>query len=171
MLFFCDLPYIHSTEYVPSKVHRHWLSKAMISKCVVNKKEKNRRIFLSRQTSRRRKILNFDEFEKLMHEFSIDVVDTSAHSICQQVAIFDESSFVLSQSGAALSNLLFMNKGAKVMEIKNVEMKSSIWCWEELAKEMGYNYYSYDASTDTGLHSDILIDLDLLEPVLRKVLS
>jgi len=170
-LIFCDLPYIHSNEYIHCKVHRHWLSKAMKSKCIVNKKEKNRRIFLSRQTSRRRKIQNFDEFEKLMQEFGIDVIDTSAHTVCQQVAIFHNSAFVLSQSGAALSNMLFMNKGAKVMEIKNVEKNSSTWCWEELAKEMGHRYYSYDISTDAGRHSDILIDIDILKSELKKVLS
>ena len=65
-----------------------------------------RRIFLTRSTTRGRTLSNYEELEGLLHEWNFETVDTDGMSLREQAHIFRGCRYVIGIHGAGLTNII-----------------------------------------------------------------
>ena len=80
----------------------------------------NRKIFVSRENSKTRKLLNAEELLMILKGW--EIVKLEKMNIKEQFKTFAEATHVLATHGAGLVNLLWCNKGTKVIEIQDPKM-------------------------------------------------
>lgn len=80
--------------------------------------EKPRRIYITRQGTRR-KIINHDVVEPILEEFGFSIVDTETHDFQDQVQMFSNCEAILGAHGAGTMNVMFAPSGARLIEIFN----------------------------------------------------
>jgi hypothetical protein len=80
----------------------------------------NRKIFISRENAKTRKLINADEL--LMAIKGWEIIKLEEMNIKDQFKTFAEATHVLATHGAGLVNLLWCNEGTKVIEIQDTKM-------------------------------------------------
>ena len=80
----------------------------------------SRKIFVSRENAKTRKLLNAEEL--LIALKGWEIVKLEEMSIKEQFKTFAEATHILATHGAGLINLLWCNKGAKIVEIQDPNM-------------------------------------------------
>lgn len=80
-------------------------------------KQKTRRVYLNRKNVLQRKILNEDQLEAMLHTYGFESISPDSMSVSQQAKLLSSCEMVVSAHGASLTNLVFCNEGAKVLEL------------------------------------------------------
>ena len=83
----------------------------------------------------------------------------------EQVNIFRNVKYVVANHGAGLTNILFMNKGASVLELRNNKDKRNNGFFK-LSSVVGVNYYYQlcEMVTKEWFHgSDIIVNIEELK--------
>ncbi len=75
------------------------------------------KIFLSRQNSNYRNLINEDDIVKTLKLNGFKIIDTNNMSIFEQIQYFKRAEVVIGPTGSALTNIIFCQKGTKVLEI------------------------------------------------------
>jgi capsular polysaccharide biosynthesis protein len=89
-------------------------------KNILNIKSKTkRRIFISRDDARSRKVLNTEKL--LMALKGWETIILEGMSMREQVRYFSEASHIVTTHGAGLVNLLWCDPGTKVIEIQDIK--------------------------------------------------
>lgn len=128
-----------------------------------------RKIYISRDKARRRKITNELALIDLLEHKGFEIHVLENYSLKQQIQLFTEASFVLSNHGAGLTNIMFMNRGSSVLELKS--QNNNYWCFFSLANVFGLQYI-YKLCKGNSLNhrdADILVDLNELSTLLDKI--
>jgi capsular polysaccharide biosynthesis protein len=76
------------------------------------------RIFLSRRASYRN-LLNIEAVSRLLRRYEFQVVEPDESFYLNQARFFSEVNTVFSPGGAVLANIIFMQKGSKVVSIRS----------------------------------------------------
>lgn len=124
------------------------------------------RIYISRNKSQYRKILNEAELIDLLHRFRFQVITLENMSVIEQAAYFQQAEVVLSPHGASLTNLVFCNGGTKVIEI--FSPGSMIDYYWKLSCICNLDYYyligeNQDSLTPTEAHiQSFKVDINLV---------
>jgi capsular polysaccharide biosynthesis protein len=94
-----------------------------------------RRIFLPRAATQVRRISNAPEVEELMRKNGFEIIHPHHYSFAEQVEIFSSAQVVIGASGAAFSNMVFMQPGtqAVIFSPKQLEV---------------FNYYIFQQQAD-----------------------
>ena len=82
-----------------------------------------RKIYVSRQGSLTRSVLNHDQL--LLALKGWETVSLETMSIAEQIKIFSQASHILAPHGAGLVNLIWCRTGTKVTELQ------AVWGWSE----------------------------------------
>jgi hypothetical protein len=77
----------------------------------------NCRIYITRQDASQRKVLNENEVIDLLKQFDFEIHTMQGKTIRQQAELFFSASIVISPHGAALTNLIFCQPEARILEI------------------------------------------------------
>jgi hypothetical protein len=102
-------------------------------------KQANRRIFLTRDLSRGRNIVNMNEILPILSEFHFELIDTDHLSVDQQMKTFSEAGVVIGIHGAGLTNIIFRRNGKlKLLEIFPPNVTDLGFCI--LSKTYNYDY-------------------------------
>ena len=136
-------------------------------------------IYISRKNDRLRKIENEDEVINLVAKYGFKVVDIGTLNFYQQVVLFSKCKAYISIHGAALTNAMFMPKGAKVLELYRSIKKGDPWmntCYWNLVTASGLDYYyqfcehgkCYDTSID---NTNIIVDIPTFERNIKSMLE
>ena len=83
-----------------------------------NSKNNNLKIYVSRQNSNYRNILNEDDLIKLLKSKGFRIIDPNHFDIDEQIELFSSAKIVISASGSGLSNIIFCKPGTKILEIR-----------------------------------------------------
>lgn len=75
------------------------------------------RIYLSRKNVQSRKIINNDEFMRVLSDFNIVEVFPEDFTLAEMAKLMRGASFIISVHGSGLSNLCFIAPGTKVVDI------------------------------------------------------
>lgn len=75
-----------------------------------------RRLYVSRQHARRRRLRHGDEISAVLGELGFETVECGELAFSRQVELFREASIVVGAHGAGLSNIAFCPEGAAVLE-------------------------------------------------------
>ena len=74
-------------------------------------KQTERKVFISRKNTKNSRIVNEEEVVKLFHERGYEIVCTEMLSYKEQIELFSTARCIVGASGAAMTNLIYCNKG------------------------------------------------------------
>lgn len=128
------------------------------------------KIYVSRGSASRRRVVNELEVESLLQNYGFTTVHMDSKSVSEQAQIFSDAQVVIAPHGAALTNLLFIQAGTKVIEIFPDGYINN--CFHTLASYGSADYYYLLAEPIKQLshdsHSlDIKVDIDKLDELCR----
>ncbi|TWU50875.1 hypothetical protein Poly51_41680 [Rubripirellula tenax] len=132
------------------------------------------RVYISRRVATRRKIANEDAVETLLKNHGFKIV------VCEQMQWIDQLSAVtnaeclVSNHGAGLTNMIAMQPGRRVLEIRDA-VGSTPNCYFNLAAacSLGY-FYSFAHRTDpqqTVHHGDVTVDVSALDQAIHAMVG
>ena len=139
---------------------------------ITNKDSKSsKKIWISRQNARIRKISNFSEIEKVLikHNFEIfefeNVKDFSA-----QASLINQASILGGIIGAGFSNMIFLNEGSKVIEVRG-ENDNHNNAYFSLSSALNLDYYFVPAVVENNdfYNNDYYVDSIKLEELLKTL--
>ena len=133
----------------------------------------SKKIWITRQNSRIRKIKNFDEIKDILIQNNFDIYDFDKTEYLDQLKIVSNADVIGSVHGAGLSNMLLMTSGKKVIEVK-AQNDNQNNCYFSLASALDLSYYYFLASVDNMDHnfylSDYHLDKNKFKSFLKKIL-
>ena len=98
------------------------------------------RVYISRGLAPKRKILNEEEVVAVLREFNFRIIHPEHHSFREQVTIAAGARYLVSNHGAGLTNMLFMNPGTSVIELRHRNDPVNN-CYFTLASALNLNYF------------------------------
>lgn len=131
----------------------------------------NKKIFLARKEQLFRKY-NQKEVIDLVTDYGFSTIFLEDLSFFEQVYMFQNVEFLIGASGAAWTNLIYVSKRTKAISWlgKNVDSFSS---YSTLAKYYDCNlvFFKCKVFNQKNVHSDYNVDLQLLENLIKKLVS
>lgn len=126
-----------------------------------------RRVWISRAQASRRTIRNEDELRPVLEKHRFEVVALERYSLREQIDLLQRSAIIAGLHGAGLTNMLFLPKQAKVVEIRRRDDDHSN-CYYAMASALSLDYYYLLAEPlDADLHGgDCRLDADQLDRLL-----
>ncbi|MBX7227894.1 MAG: glycosyltransferase family 61 protein [Chitinophagales bacterium] len=133
-----------------------------------NAEKKN--IYISRKKAARRRILNETDVESLLLKYNFLVIYSEDYSMEEKINLFTGCNLLVSIHGAGLTNMLFMPKKSKVIEIRMPDDKSNL-AYFTMASELEIDYYyTFSASLDNKhVGNDYYVNMIELESILNKI--
>jgi len=136
---------------------------------------RNLRVYISRQSARRRRLVHGAEIEKVLGEFGFKTVECERLSLSEQINVFQRASIVVAPHGAGLSNIAFCSPGTAVIEMFSADYVNP--CYATVAGAAKLRYYAIaDGPVDPkrkSVHgrSDIRLRGEVLRDLLRSVIG
>lgn len=142
-------------------------------------------LYISRSQARGRRVVNENEVEQLIKQFGGKVARFEDMQFAEQVSVMQETNVLISIHGAGLSNLMFMDESASVIELvpdpslqrRFAAVRKSTLAnpsYARLAGVANLDYYTLLCSptepSKEGL-DDIFVDIHKLEELLTLTLS
>jgi len=113
------------------------------------KKDSRLKVYLSRQNSEYRNLINESDLIEKLRLKNFMIVDTKNMSIFEQMKIFSAADVIIGPSSSALTNLVFSKKGTRVIEIvpkyKYDYEKTFKIRYSKICKYLRLNYTSIEA--------------------------
>lgn len=148
---------------------QHLRHSILQSFALVNSTVPFRKIYVSRKHARRRKISNEDEVWQCLESYGFERLELETVSWSEQVRFFSEASVVVASHGAGLTNIMFMNKGTHVIELK--ASNNNYWCYFSLARVFGlqYTYLLCKGDVEDHRNADIEVDIQACNTLLTNI--
>jgi capsular polysaccharide biosynthesis protein len=99
-----------------------------------------KRIYLSRKKVGTRNIVNEAELINALKIYQFEVVECEERSVADQAQLFSEASIIISSHGSALTNLVFCNPGAVVIDIFNESHINPCFWFISQINKLNYHY-------------------------------
>lgn len=133
---------------------------------------KKRKIYITRKSASRRKMLNESEIIEVVIRHGFEIFDFDLIDFKQQVEIIINTSILVSLHGAALTNMMFMEPGSTIVEFLPKEIINDK-CYCTLAGTMKHQYYYVSCDMDGTSHitSNFQVDVAAFEDVLTNAVS
>ena len=113
-----------------------------------------------RRNSGSRKVVNGSEIEKYFLSIGYAIVEPEKLSFTLQAKLFGNAKSIVGSSGAAMANLVFAEKDAKIFIFISKFKDTSYWYWQNIACATGKEIrYILGQSLQEGIHSDFSIDI------------
>lgn len=131
-----------------------------------------RKVYVSRKLAPKRKAHNESEVEVILQKRGFEIVYAEKLSFSQQVQLMSETQVLVSLHGAALTNMLFLPKDSKVLELRNVG-DAVTQCYFNLASalELPYFYTLNQGDSEDTIMTDFTIDVDALQNAMDEIES
>ena len=135
--------------------------------------DKLKAIYLIRGDTPWRRVKNEEEVIERFARSGIESFDLSKHTFLDQIGIISNADVIIAVHGAALANLVFGARGARVLEIfANAENQK---CYRAIAahRQMTYHYFlAQQVSTGSDPNRlDLIIPLEKLDRALDLILA
>lgn len=132
--------------------------------------DRGERIYISRHSAKKRRIVNEDEVVKILQQFGFQTIRAEELSFEQQVQTFSRAQYIVSNHGAGLTNMLFMKHGGSVLELRH-KLDHINNCYFTLSSALDLNYFYQTcepSSVDLNPHTaHLMVDPRALESNLR----
>jgi capsular polysaccharide biosynthesis protein len=133
-----------------------------------------RKIYISRRNETLRRIVNEEEIYPLLLKNGYEIIEPQLLSFQEQVALFSDAAEVISIHGAALTNMVFMHPGTRVVELyREVTANDLInGCYYRLAQAAKLNYemcFLKIANKNAAIdRSDLIINKEVFASLLSS---
>lgn len=115
--------------------------RVLLNEGLAHRADTPRRLYVSRRGAVRRQLLNEIELEAALTARGFAIVDPDRLSVREQIALFHGAEMIVSQSGAALTNVLFCRSGARVVEIQTADRQNA-WA-RDIARLAGADWSAF----------------------------
>lgn len=137
------------------------LREQVLTSLYPNRPKPFRKLFVGRGERFKRQLINQHEVSLALDAEGFEVVFPENLRFTEQVRLFSEAELVIGVAGAALTNLLWLSKGAQVVELQN-GVGPEFFFWD-LANIIGIDYsLIYGVPAGGGPHSNFEVDLQLI---------
>jgi hypothetical protein len=133
-----------------------------------------RRLYVSRSKQKFRRLVNESELAMLFDKYGIETIYFEEMSFEQQVATMQGVELLIGLHGANLTNMLFLNANARVIELMNNTICNL--CYFQLASNLELAYYAVPclAVADSGSitvpnSEDVVVNVSLLIGILENL--
>jgi capsular polysaccharide biosynthesis protein len=135
------------------------------------------RLYISRRLAGRRRVIDEEKLIAILEKYGFVIFYPEEHSFLEQVAIFSRVIYLVGMHGSGLTNMLFMPKGASVLEFhkdhtNELDHPSPLFWY--MAEALEINYYHQSCLThgnDDYFTGDYLVDAELFERNIWLMLS
>ncbi len=158
-----------------------WATKrslAFLRRTFTKKQPQNtpKRIYISRQQAKYRKILNEDEVMDILKPLGFVSVTLEGWSVADQATLFSQAEAIVAPHGGGLTNLMFCQRGTKVIELVSPNyIRHYYWV---IGQQLGLQHYYLPGKElrcpqlrqlmyQSILREDILIEPDTLRQILQ----
>ena len=133
-------------------------------------KDTYKKIWVSRQNSLKRKILNFEEIKPILEKNKFKIVHYENLTFRDQINISNNTEIIGGVHGAGLTNMIFLNKNSSVIEVR-ADGDSLNNCFFSLASDMEHDYYYFLAIAENNNYyaSNLYIDPRDFENFLKSI--
>lgn len=104
-----------------------------------NNYELSDKIYISRNDSNYRKILNEEELIEKLKKYDFKVLTLNNKTLLEQFTLFNNAKIIISPHGAALTNILFCNNNVKIFEI-NTNIMTQLEHFSEIANYLNISH-------------------------------
>lgn len=134
--------------------------------------KKNSKIYITRRSAERRRLLNEEEILPILLEYGFEVFDFDHVSFSEQLAITSRADMLMSIHGAALTNMFFLPPGAAVIEMLPVDVHNDK-CYFTLAGTLNLRYYYIDCEINGTNHvtADFTVDKEKFENKILGIIT
>lgn len=145
-------------------------------KLIKYKSEKKfyKRIFISRKNSKRRQY-NEDDIYEILKKYDFIKIFPEEYSFEEQISIFNNADFIVTGSGAALTNLLFINQNCIIICFgrSSYNEKKETPIFNTIANINGGSFFYFPRKNkiDNNIHSNYIIDSKDFEYTLINILN
>ena len=131
------------------------------------------RVYISRSQAPKRRIVNEEEVVETLRPYDFRIIRAEDHSFEEQVKIVSRARYLVSNHGAGLTNMLFMNAGANVLELRGAgDTINNCYFTLAAAIHLNYFYQSCDRANREDLHSaDLRVNCSALRTNLELMLG
>ena len=176
-----DQLFCFSPIYQPDIEALTWVRDHMLS-FVKNKVLADRKLFIDRESSRSKRIVNQEELMEILAKYDFEIFKPEDHSVLEQIAIFRNSNFIIGAHGAALANLMFCKPQTNVIEIRSKFHNGSfsapyVYMWYKELNELKYSVLPCNIKESKSLKgrsqmdSDFMVDIQQLELLIQFHIS
>jgi len=125
----------------------------------LNNSTKGERIYISRAKAKRRRVINEHELIPILKKHQFSIIHFEDYNWAEQMAFCANAKIMIGLHGAGLTNMLFMNKNTKVLELRR-ENDAHNNCYFALASALNIQYYYQLCKTNSEdtLHADFEVD-------------
>ena len=129
-----------------------------------------KKIWISRQNAPKRKISNFDIIKPILINNGFEILEYENLTLEMQISISNNCKVLGGIHGAGLTNMLFMNKGCTLIEVR-AEGDAKNNCFFSLASDLEMKYYYFLAHPiDSDFYSgDYEVDSDSFNKFLNSL--
>lgn len=128
-------------------------------------------IYITRGKAKRRRISNEDAVFDSLEQKGFEKLELEDLKLIDQVKVFQEARIVVASHGAGLTNIMFMQKGQIVIELKSENNR--YWCYFSMARVFGLKYY-YSLNQGSSCNhrdADITVDVPRLQILVNQAME
>lgn len=131
----------------------------------------SRKLFVARDGAKYRRLLNEKIIHRQMMALGFEIVHPERLSFSEQVAAFSEAAVIVGPTGAGMSNMVFAPEGCKVIVLAGATKGANHFIFGQLAQWLNHEmvYVCGAARHPAKLHSDYVIDIEVLQNVLAEI--
>jgi hypothetical protein len=158
-----------------------WLRERVVQHLPSKLIQFNKRVFLSRQNTNCRRIVNFEELKPLLEKYDFQIVDAEDLNIAEQVQLFKSVEVLFTVHGAGLTNIIFSEKLQILELIGNVDRPNDFqwYCaYYSMSQALNLDYSFLECDIIPLLQPeltkqiyDVKVDLNQIEERLNLLLS
>ncbi|HEX8844375.1 MAG TPA: glycosyltransferase family 61 protein [Pyrinomonadaceae bacterium] len=132
------------------------------------------RLYISRGHAAIRRLKNEEEVIDVLREFDFEVAHFENYSFEEQVKMASRARNIVSSHGAGLTNMLFMQAGGNVLELRNSTDRINN-CYFTLASALNFNYFYQTCEAENpgerAFSANLLVDTVVLRENLKLMLD
>ncbi len=132
---------------------------------------KRNRIYISR--SGRRRIVNERELIMLLKNYDFQIIDDTPRSVADQVAIYQQASFIIGPHGASFTNILWCEPGTHLFELFSPTYIPGFFRYLAHLLDLSYSAYYHgpipSGDWAKGLNDDMYVSISELERCLDRL--
>jgi capsular polysaccharide biosynthesis protein len=151
------------------RIRNYWIKRYLIKK-----NNTCDRVYISRQSTNKRRLQNEDKIISILKKFKFNILDFDQINFDKQIKYIMNSKILISIHGAGLTHMLWMRPKSKILEIR-AKNNCEDNCYFSLASDLGHKYYYITANkTDNkkSFHeSDLILNSKYFSKQLNKILD
>jgi hypothetical protein len=166
--------YSHLTSYIntyPSPKELNWVRESLLTNIGESCSTYSSKIYISRQDSGRRKILNIDELKPILQRYGFEIYNPGEMSFKNQVKLFSQADIIVGPHGGGIMNIIFSNNATLIELFADCDQCRHQFILSNLI-DITYDYViceTNDKNRHVKLpHKDLIVDIEKFEQVISS---